>query len=117
MTSELQNNGKNNSTKQQSWHLYLIRNKLNQLYCGISTDVNRRFREHSSSSKKGAKALKGKGPLILEFHIEVGTKPQASKLEAQVKKLKKTSKETLLISQITELVKFKNFIDCHLCKR
>lgn len=117
MTSELQNTEKNKPIKQQPWHLYLIRNKLNQLYCGISTDVNRRYQEHSSSSKKAAKALKGKGPLILEFHIEVGTKSQATKLEAQVKKLKKNSKEALLTSQITELVKFTNFIDCHLYKR
>lgn len=114
--SQVENKAKSTKVPSPAWHLYLIRNKLNQLYCGITTDVARRFLEHSSSSKKGAKALKGKAPLTLEFQIEIGTKSDASRLEAKVKKLKKIQKEELIIRQIKTSVNLSQFLDCHLCK-
>ncbi|GAL03304.1 putative endonuclease containing a URI domain [Photobacterium aphoticum] len=43
------------------WSVYLIRTAANQLYCGVTTDVARRFSEHQSKPQ-GAKYLKGKGP-------------------------------------------------------
>jgi putative endonuclease len=98
------------------WHLYLIRNKLDQLYCGITTDIHRRFEEHSFDPKKGAKALRGKGPLSLEFHIEVGSKSMASKLEHQVKKLKKPIKEALLKQRINTLDNMTAYLNCHIYK-
>ncbi|MCG6258622.1 GIY-YIG nuclease family protein, partial [Vibrio furnissii] len=39
------------------WSVYLIRTRLNALYCGISNNVERRFCMHQQG--KGAKALKG----------------------------------------------------------
>ena len=45
------------------WFLYLIRTADNRLYTGITTDVPRRFRQHQAG--KGAKALRGKGDLLL----------------------------------------------------
>ncbi len=43
------------------WYLYLIRTADNALYTGITTDVQRRYKQHQSG--KGAKALRGKGEL------------------------------------------------------
>ncbi len=79
-----------------SWSLYIIRCKNNQLYTGISTDVERRFQEHQSNSPPGAKYLRGKGPLKLVFQTEVGNRSQASIAEAEVKKLSKIEKEALI---------------------
>ncbi|WP_199610214.1 GIY-YIG nuclease family protein [Flocculibacter collagenilyticus] len=79
-----------------TWYLYLIRCRSNTLYTGITTDVKRRFAEHQSGSKKGAKYLKGKGPLQLVFSVEVGSKSQACKAEIAVKRLTKSRKEYLI---------------------
>ena len=79
-----------------TWSLYLIRTRKGSLYTGITTDVVRRFSEHQMGGIKAAKSLKGKGPLLLEFQIEVGNHSTALKLEYKVKRLVKSKKEQLL---------------------
>jgi len=78
------------------WFIYLVRNNRNALYTGITTDVERRFCEHQSSGPKAAKALKGKGPLSLEFSYPVENRVVASQLEYRIKKLSKVKKEQLI---------------------
>jgi putative endonuclease len=78
------------------WSLYMIKTRMNTLYTGISTDVDRRFKEHSGASKRGARYLKGKGPLELVWHEAVGTKSEALMLEYRVKKLNKRQKLSLI---------------------
>ena len=86
------------------WSLYLIRTAQASLYTGVTTDVQRRFAEHENRDKKnkGAKALRGKGPLKLVFKIVVGNRSDALKLEYKVKKLSRTDKQRL-ISRTTKL--------------
>lgn len=79
------------------WSVYLIRTAANQLYCGVTTDVGRRFNEHQSG-KKGAKFLKGKGPLQLVWSLEVGDKRKAMQLEYRIKRLPKAKKEAIICS-------------------
>lgn len=81
-----------------NWSLYLIRCKDNSLYTGITTDVTRRFSEHTEG-KTGAKYLRGKGPLSLVFHKVVGNRSEASKMEIKVKKLSKSEKEKLILGK------------------
>ncbi|HAS6369722.1 TPA: GIY-YIG nuclease family protein [Vibrio vulnificus] len=76
------------------WSVYLIRTRLNALYCGISNNVERRFCMHQQG--KGAKALKGKGPLELVWRVPVGSKSMALKLERHIKTLRKQDKERLV---------------------
>ncbi|EKD7161494.1 GIY-YIG nuclease family protein [Vibrio vulnificus] len=76
------------------WSVYLIRTRLNALYCGISNNVERRFCMHQQG--KGAKALKGKGPLELVWSVPVGSKSTALKLERHIKTLRKQDKERLV---------------------
>ena len=81
------------------WSLYLIRTAANSLYTGVTTDVSRRFVEHENKDQKnkGAKALRGKGPLKLVFEIVVGNRSDALKLEYRVKQLNRADKERLLV--------------------
>lgn len=79
------------------WWLYLVRMANGHLYCGVTTDVERRFAEHCAGGPKGAKALKGKGPLELAFTHNVGGKSQAMQLEWQVKQWSKARKEALIL--------------------
>ncbi len=85
--------------QKSDWFLYLIRTKQGNLYTGITTDVERRFKEHCSGGKKSAKYLKGKGPLVLVYCIQVGKRSQALKLEYQVKRLSKQAKENIIGSK------------------
>lgn len=82
------------------WSLYMIKTRMNTLYTGISLDVERRFKEHSGDNKRGARYLKGKGPLELIWQECVGSKSDALSLEYQVKKLNRRQKQSLIEGQI-----------------
>lgn len=84
-------------TTDSPWFIYLIRTKLNTLYCGITNNIDRRFLAHQQG--KGAKYLKGKGPLQLVWSYKVENKSLALKYECRIKKLTKTSKEALVSDQ------------------
>jgi putative endonuclease len=87
------------------WYLYIVRGSDNSLYTGITTDVSRRFLEHTATAKclsnRGAKALRGKHPLKLEFCCEVGSRSESLKLEYKVKTLSKRAKEDLVSGILT----------------
>ncbi|MDI5934877.1 GIY-YIG nuclease family protein [Halomonas sp. M4R5S39] len=76
------------------WHLYLIETAGGALYTGITTDVTRRLAEHRAG--RGAKALRGRGPLRLVHHEAVGSRGEALRLEAWLKRLPATEKRAWL---------------------
>lgn len=80
----------------ENWYLYLVRTASGSLYTGIATDVERRFAEHQAGAPKGARSLRGKGPLTLEFHVPACDRSRASRLEWQVKRWPKVRKEALI---------------------
>ena len=81
------------------WFLYIIKMANNHLYTGITVDMHRRFNEHCGA-KKGAKALKGKGPLTLMYCSEMGSRSDAQKAEYWVKQQTKATKTSLIKGQI-----------------
>jgi len=85
----------------EGWFLYLVRTASGALYTGITTDVERRFAEHHAGAPKGARSLRGKGPLTLEFQAPAGDRSRASKLEWQVKRWPRVRKEALLKGEIS----------------
>ena len=78
------------------WTLYMIRTKNGALYTGITQDVERRFAEHVAGGKKGAKYLRGRGPLNLVFRQKIGSRSEALKTEAAVKNMSKGEKEEMV---------------------
>ncbi|MCG9639764.1 GIY-YIG nuclease family protein [Photobacterium sp. ZSDE20] len=82
------------SDKNADWVVYLIRNRHNALYCGVTNNLDRRFEQHQTG--KGAKALKGKGPLKLVWSFDVRSKSEALKTEYAIKQLPKSRKEKLV---------------------
>ena len=80
----------------QPWFLYIIENRLGQLYTGITTNVERRFDEHQNNPKKGAKALRGKGPLTLLFSTEFASRQGAMQAEIWVKKQSAATKRLII---------------------
>lgn len=76
------------------WHLYMVEMASGALYTGITTDVGRRLAEHRAG--RGAKALRGKGPLTLVHQQCVGSHNEALRLEAAIKKLSAARKRRWL---------------------
>ena len=79
------------------YYVYLMRCSDNSLYCGITTDLYRRFMEHTNKENpKGAKYTHAKSVVSIAtaWQTEAG-RSEASKLEARLKKLSKEKKEIL----------------------
>lgn len=80
------------------WHLYIIRCGDGSLYTGIATDVDRRLAMHRSG--KGAKYLRGRGPLILVYQTRIGSKALALQIERRVKALPRPKKEQIVAKRL-----------------
>lgn len=78
------------------WHVYLIRCGDGTLYTGVATDVSRRLEEHRRGEGKGAKYLRGRGPLELVLERTVGPRGVALSVESRIKRLRRARKEELI---------------------
>lgn len=78
------------------WFVYLVRTAGGALYTGITTDVARRLAEHQAGAPKGARSLRGKGPLTLEFRAPAENRAMASRLEWAIKQWPRDQKEALI---------------------
>ena len=86
-------------TASEAWFLYLVRTARNTLYTGITTDPQRRLEEHAGS-KRGARALRGKGPLELAFVHGPIARSRAARLEGAVKALDRRAKEDVVAGRL-----------------
>lgn len=77
------------------WFVYMIRTTDGQLYTGITTDIQRRWQEHSSG-KGGARYFRARKPEALCLLEEHSDRSSASKREAEIKKFAKAAKEALV---------------------
>jgi putative endonuclease len=80
---------------ESEYSVYIVRCADDTYYTGISRDVARRIVEHESSPR-GAKYLKGRGPLMLVFSETVGDRSAATRVEYRVKQLHRSGKEALI---------------------
>jgi len=79
-----------------NWSVYIILCTDDSLYTGITTDVSRRFAQHSN--QKGAKYFRGRQPKQL-LYIETGhNRSSAGKREIAIKKLNRLEKLKLVAS-------------------
>ena len=77
------------------WTVYIIRCDDGSLYTGVSTDVERRFREHLERPR-GAKFFNGRRPLEVVFRESGHTRSSAARREAAIKKLGRAKKLLLI---------------------
>lgn len=81
------------------WFVYIIRSDDDQLYTGITTDMERRWREHTSG-RSGARYFRGRIPrdlCLLERHPD---RSSASRREAAIKQLSRRDKEQLIATAV-----------------
>ena len=79
-----------------NWLVYIILCSDNSLYTGITTDIDRRFRQHTNGS--GAKYFRGRHPLQVVYFENGHSRSSAAKRESQIKAMHRADKE-LLVSQ------------------
>lgn len=91
---------------------YMLRCADNSIYTGISTDLQRRFEEHLSGGKDGAKYTKSRAPLRIERAWTSPNRSSASKLEYALKKLSKSAKEELIRSPEKIYLIFNDKLNC-----
>ncbi|WGL59713.1 GIY-YIG nuclease family protein [Pigmentibacter sp. JX0631] len=79
-----------------TWKVYIIETISGKLYTGITTDLERRFKEHSSSNKKRAKFFSFNPPKRVVYQENVKDRSSATKKEIEIKKLTKKEKLNLI---------------------
>lgn len=75
--------------------VYILECSDNTLYTGITTDIERRIKEHNTS-QKGAKYTKLRRPVRLVYKENQENRSLASKREYAIKKLTREEKLRLI---------------------
>jgi putative endonuclease len=78
-----------------TYFVYLVQCSDNSLYCGYTTDLQKRINNHNFS-KQGAKYTASRRPVILKYYESFLTLSEALKREYALKKLSHTEKEMLI---------------------
>ena len=78
------------------WYVYIIESDIGSLYTGISTDVIRRFKEHSSKGPKGAKFFRSCCPKSIAWQEEHENRSSALQRELAIKKMTREEKLQLI---------------------
>lgn len=84
---------------ESSWFVYIIQTLKNRLYTGITTNVERRFQEHSGDLPRGAKFFRSDKPEKIVYLEACKTRSDALIREAQIKRLSRVQKENFIKAQ------------------
>ncbi|GIZ13878.1 GIY-YIG nuclease family protein [Pseudomonas sp. NCCP-436] len=81
---------------EKNWFVYLVRAANGALYCGISDDPQRRFRQHQSG--RGARFFHTSPAQALAYVETCVGKGEALRRERAIKRLSKAAKEALILA-------------------
>jgi putative endonuclease len=82
------------------WFVYLLRGRQRRFYCGITTDLERRVWEHNNDPSRASKCAWACRPLELVWSMEVENRSEASRIEAQIKRMTRSQKAQLVKGDI-----------------
>ena len=77
------------------YYLYILKCADGTLYTGITTNIERRLKEHNSS-KLGARYTAARRPVELVYQAEFLNRSEASKEESVIKSLSRDQKLKLI---------------------
>lgn len=77
------------------WYVYMIEASDGSLYTGITTDVQRRFKEHCSPDK-GARFFRGRQPVEVVYTETHPDRSSALRRESAIKNLSRNEKIGLI---------------------
>ena len=81
------------------WYIYVLLCNDNSFYCGITTNVERRLKQHNGVIKGGAKYTRGRRPCKVIYIKKASDRSDASKKECLFKKLSRKDKEKFLLNK------------------
>lgn len=76
--------------------VYILRTSRATLYTGITNNLEKRMAEHKLKGKKSAKYMRAFDSFKLVYTEKFVTRGKALKREAEIKKLTKNKKESLI---------------------
>jgi len=76
------------------WFLYILGCCDGSFYTGVTTDIDRRLREHQEG--KASRYTRTRRPIALVYQEECGTRSQSLARECAVKSLSRQRKEKLI---------------------
>ena len=79
------------------WYVYVLVCADGSLYCGITTNLKKRLKQHSGEMKGGAKYTRGRGPFRFVHIKKAMNRSIASKIEYQFKQLSRKNKIDYII--------------------
>jgi len=82
-----------------TWKVYMLQCADNSLYTGITTDLERRVKEHNTDNKKGARYTRVRRPVLLVYQEKCDNRAHASTREYQLKKLPRSKKLKLVLNK------------------
>lgn len=75
-----------------SWHVYLLECADGTFYCGITSDIEARLRQHNGLECGGARYTRGRRPVRLAAMLGGLNRSDALRFEAKVKKMPRKAK-------------------------
>lgn len=96
MIKEHSQSENNQNQTEQAWSVYLLRCADNTLYCGITTNLKKRLKQHNGELVGGAKYTKVRQPCELVYSERSENRSSASKRECEIKKLTREQKLKLI---------------------
>lgn len=76
--------------------VYILRTSANTLYIGQTNNLEKRLQEHRERKRKGAKYMAYFSSFEVVYTENFGTRSEAMKREAELRKLSKEKKEELI---------------------
>lgn len=78
-----------------SWFVYLVRCSDGSFYAGVTTDLERRVRQHNGEIVGGANYTRARRPVALAWYEECENRSFAQQREYSVRRLSRREKQHL----------------------
>lgn len=85
------------------WYVYVIATVDGCFYAGITTNIARRYAEHTTQGQRTAKYLRAHKPQRLVLQQAIGSRSLALRIEHQFKRLPRSAKSAIVAEGRLEL--------------
>lgn len=86
------------------WYVYILKCYDGSFYTGITSDINRRIKEHNLDDKKASKYVRVRRPANLIYQEKLETKSKALKRENEIKGWNRQKKIDLIFGAVSKKI-------------
>ncbi len=91
------------ATGEEGWQVYLLRCDDGTLYTGVTSDIERRLRQHNGEIGGGARYTRARRPVALLWSEACSSRAEAQQREARIKAMPRAAKLRLSRSGLPAL--------------